>query len=82
MENENGSRYSTKDFYIAAFLLTKGLKLFSIDRTNPREAFFIFQDTESKEALVEGFFYGRATVEPKAFVSAIKELKQLLYSHN
>lgn len=80
MKNELKQQFLISDFYIAAFCLTKGLKLLHIEKSEPRRASFVFQDTDNRQKLVEDFLFGRASVEPKSFVSAIKELKQLLHS--
>jgi hypothetical protein len=82
MKDENKQNFITKDFYITAFLLAKGFSLSHIDRTNPRQVYFAFDYTESRDQLVEDFLFSRALVEPKSFISAIKELKQLLHSND
>ena len=38
------NNYQTKDFYLSAFLLLKGINLISIDRTEPGRAVFIFEE--------------------------------------
>lgn len=82
MQYANEKTFTTKDFYITVFLIAKGLQLSHIDRTNPRQVYFAFSDTESRERLVEDFLYGKALVEPKHFISSIKEVKQLLHSND
>lgn len=80
VENEKKKKFTSSDFYLSAFLKAKGFRLLSITRENPQRALFVFQDTRDREGLLEDFLFGRAEIEPKSFVSAIKELKQLLYS--
>jgi len=80
MTNKNTPQFKTSDFYLSAFLLTKGLRLIKIDKSTPQRAVFIFEDREDRQKLVEEFLYSRASVNPKEFVIAIKELKQLLHS--
>lgn len=80
MQIQDKNTFSTSDFYTAAFLKTKGLNLVDIDRTNSKRAFFIFEKHKDRTELVESFLFGYARVEPKSFVAAIKELKQLLHS--
>ena len=81
MKNEQNQKFILKDFYLAAFLKAKGFRLLKIewDRDNPRRALFVFEDAENRQSLVEDFLFGRAQVEAKSFVLAIKELKQLLH---
>lgn len=81
MENSNARQFKTPDFYLSAFLLVKDFKLIDIDRSDPGRALFVFQDKENRQDLVQDFLFGRTQVEPKGFVSAIKELKQLLHSN-
>lgn len=70
------------DFYTAAFLLSQGFKLITLNRnrSNPHRAFFVFEDKEDREKLIEDFFHSEAVVEPRKFITAIKELKSLIYS--
>ena len=77
MENQN---FKTTDFYSAVFLLASGYKLIKIDKTNPRRFCFVFQDQENRAKLLEDFFNAKATVEPRQFISSIKELKTLMYN--
>ena len=81
MPNKNENTFSTSDFYLAAFLRAKGFNLVDMDRTNTKRAFFIFENRKDKTELVENFLFGNAYVEPKSFIAAIKELKQLLHSN-
>ena len=77
MENQN---FQTSDFYTAVFLLANGFKLLEIDKSNPRRFCFVFADQENRAELIEDFFNGSARVEPRQFVSSIKELKTLMYN--
>ena len=79
MNNEQ-TKFTLSDFYLSAFLLAKGFQLLDIDKSSPQRALFIFKNREDREKLTEDFLFGRTQVEPKSFVSAIKELKQLLHS--
>jgi len=81
MNNKNPSQFQTSDFYLAAFLRAKGLMLLNVEKTNPRRVLFIFEDKKDRQNLVEDFLFGRTQIEPKSFISAIKELKQLLHSN-
>lgn len=81
MNNKNDSQFKSPNFYLSAFLLSKGFELLDIDKLDPRKYLFVFQDKKDRQSIVEDFLFGRTTVEPKAFIAAIKELKQLLYSN-
>lgn len=76
------NEFTTKDFYLSAYLLSQGLRLVRLDKSEPRKVYFVFHDVEARASLVEDFLFGRAQVEPKQFVAAIKEVKQLLYTND
>lgn len=80
MPNEQNNQFPLSDFYLAVFLRVKGLNIINIDKTNPRRALFVFEDSKDRKKLVGDFLFGRAQVEPKRFAAVIKELKQLLHS--
>lgn len=74
------TEYKVSDLYVAAFLLANGIELFSVDRTDRKRAVFIFNDSEGRESLLAAFWSKQASVEPRSFIAAIKEAKELLYS--
>lgn len=76
------NEYQTKDFYTAAFLITKGSSIVNINNNDPKRVFFAFKDFEGREGLVRAFLYGQAVVEPQAFIAAIKNLKGLIHSND
>lgn len=80
MEKTMKNQFATSDFYTAVFLLTENYQLEHIDKTDSRRFRFVFADNKDRAKLLEGFFNGRARVEPRKFVAAIKELKSLMYS--
>ena len=79
-QSDNSNNFATSDFYSAAFLLAKGFQLFGINKTDSRRYRFIFADKLDRPQLVGGFFAGLVEVNAKDFVTAIKELKSLMYN--
>lgn len=79
-QQDNSNNFVTSDFYAAAFLTAKGYKLFGINKADSRRFRFIFADEPERPQLVSGFFAGLVDVNAKEFVSAIKELKSLMYN--
>ncbi len=77
---DNSNNFTTSDFYAAAFLVTKGYKLLDIDKADSRRFHFIFTNEPDRPQLVSAFFAGLVDVNAKAFVTAIKELKSLMYN--
>lgn len=80
IKNDKKKEFLLSDFYAAVFLRSSGYDLMGINKTNPRRFNFIFKDRVGRVKLLESFFAGRATTEPRQFVAAIKELKSLIYS--
>jgi len=79
---EDANVYTTRDFYIGAFLLAKGHRIAHINRDDPKHVFFAFNDFEGRAELLRVFLYGEAIVEPQAFIAAIKTLKGFIHSND
>jgi len=77
---DNSSNFTTSDFYAAAFLVAKGYRLLSIDKADSRRFHFIFTNEPDRPQLISAFFAGLVEINAKAFVTAIKELKSLMYN--
>ncbi len=73
------TEYKVSDLYVAAFLLANSVELISVDRTDHKRAVFIFS-SEDSESLLAAFWLKKASIEPRSFIAAIKEAKELLYS--
>jgi hypothetical protein len=83
------NKYSDKyfrltNFYLAAFLFSKGMELVNIDRTDPKRSEFVYLDTPEREQLVQNFNFAsedspESLVDVRKFVMAIKMLKDKLY---
>lgn len=78
-DNQNTNSFRTDSFSIASFLLANSCKLVKVDKTNPRHAFFIFEETDKIKQLTTSFLSFTAQIEPNKLISAQKSLKQLLY---
>lgn len=73
--------YKSSDFYIAAYLLSKGLQIQGIDRHNPRRSEFIFIDRGDRPQLVQSFLCGQAVGNLPDFIFHLRRAKRLLYSN-
>lgn len=80
MKTKMENQFTTSDFYTAVFLLAREYKLIGINKGDPRRFRFIFEDNKDRANLLEDFFNGESKVEPRKFITAIKELKSLMYS--
>lgn len=73
--------FKTDNFPLAAFLLSQRCELLSIDKSR-RRASFVFAETAKRQDLTEKFWRYRASVEPRGFFSAQKDLKNMLFSES
>ncbi len=71
--------YRTKTLNIAAFLYASGLQIAKIDRTN-KEIYFEFVPKEDAEKLIEEYFAGTATINPRDLFARLNDLKDLIFS--
>lgn len=81
MNNENvyEKLYKTKDLAEAGFLIAKAITIESIERENGI-CWFIFQNKEKCEKLVNKFWFGNSTVEARKFYEAIHALKNRIFN--
>ena len=70
--------YRTSDLACAA-AVSLFVPLDSIDKTDRRRAFFIFERNGELDGLLEAFWKGTLQVEPRAYFDRIKALKTRLY---
>ncbi len=73
----NGT-YSTGDFWLAAFLRVKGIKLIDVKKEHNRSV-FLFEDTENRESYLKAF-YNNALIEVGSLKTAVQDLKSLIHS--
>jgi hypothetical protein len=79
MKTSYQPQFNCSDLYLSAFVIANGGELIDVDRTDRKRAVFIFNDFEGRESLIADFWSKQATVEPRAFIAAIKEAKERLY---
>jgi len=83
--NANANKnQSTTNFYLAAFLLAKGLDIVGIDRSDIKRARFLFSKSPQWNELIEAFSFAKdndptVLIDARKFVTAIKNLKEKLY---
>ena len=81
---DTAKKFSTSNFYLACFLLVKGMSLIGLDRTDPKRCEFIFEDTSTREKLSNDFAFANENdqcllVDARRLIAAIKNLKEKLY---
>lgn len=87
MIDEKGRYFKTSNFYISAFLFTKGLELVNVVKLDSRHSSFVFRDTPERENFVQSFNFAKENcsevmVDARKFVVAIKTLKDKLYQNH
>jgi hypothetical protein len=72
----NQKVYKTTDFYSAVILRTFDVPLLSLEKADRKTLIFVFNDeTKTCEALLQKFWDRKLSVEPRAFIETINELK-------
>jgi hypothetical protein len=71
----------TRDFYLAAFLVAKGVKLQSHSKTNGT-TLFVFADDKLTNDNIEDYYTMSGSIEPITYANAIKALKSIVHSYD
>ena len=72
--------FRTKDFPLAAFLVSSGLALQAHDRSLGVST-FMFPESSRLHELVDEFYGFRALVNPVSYANAFRNLKSVMYSN-
>lgn len=76
MEKEG---YKTKTLNIAAFLYACGLQLVDTIKVQG-DIFFVFTPKDRAEKLVESYFAGTASINPRELFARLNDLRDLIFS--
>ena len=76
---EPRTRYSTADFYFAATLLSLGMELVEVDRSEPWRARFWFADDPQRRTWTRSYFAGRLRLDPLVLFHSSRTLKRAVY---
>jgi hypothetical protein len=73
--------YKTTSFYLAAFLLCRGITLTQVKRKGlSKQATFVFQDTPKREHYTNDFLLNQNTmVDAPLLIKQIKKLKSIIH---
>jgi len=74
MKKQTGNETEIDSIHIAAYLISRNIPLMRMQRIG-RMGIFSF-DSEKASPEIQVYMSGQATIEPKAFISAIRILKQ------
>jgi len=74
------SVFRTSDISLASTIQLLSRPLEAVDRTrDPKKAEFLFLHDTQLDELIERFWKGQVSVEPKAFTDAMRYIKARLY---
>lgn len=80
MNTLNNDYYSTSDLSLAT-TLSLWCPIEDIDRSNPRKALFIFQNTEKLQGLVAEYYRDEIKVSPQVYFNQLRVVKARLYAN-
>ena len=79
--NMKTSNFETSDISLCATLHTLGFTLDFVDRTHPSKAVFVFSRKEGLDEAIQRYWAHSLLVDPLAYFSSLKEVKDRLYQH-
>jgi hypothetical protein len=80
MNTLNNDYYSTSDLSLAT-TLSLWYPIEDIDRSNPRKALFLFQNTEKLQDLVAEYYHDEIKVSPQVYFNQLRVVKARLYAN-
>jgi len=78
-DDQTTTDYRSSDLALVACLAIS-VPIEEIDRTDPKRAVFVFQDTDGVTELVGRYWAGKVRVEPRAYFEKLREIKSRIYS--
>lgn len=75
----NVGYFLTKDLMLAATLLSDGVPLRDVDKTNPKQSLFVFDRSKKLDEVVNRFWARQERVEPLALGEQLRYLKSIIY---
>lgn len=72
--------YKTSDLNTCVILQYFDHRLISVDKDNPGKCVFYLKENTHTEKILEDFYQGKLTVEPKKFIFIQKETKGRIYN--
>lgn len=76
----NTDFYSTSDLSLAT-TLSLWCPIEDINRSNPRKALFIFQNTEELQKLVDEYYRNEIKISPQVYFNQLRVVKARLYAN-
>lgn len=85
MYNQNDNvntteQYQTADIGSATALVSAGYSLASLNKTNPRRALFVFENSSDLQSTLKEYWSGSLSVDAKTYFETQKWLKSRIYN--
>ena len=71
--------YTSRDFYLSAFLVASGIELQAHRRIKEGLTIFIFQNSNKLEQHVKTYYALEARINPVAYGNSLKNLKAIIH---
>lgn len=85
IETINSNSFRTKNFYLAVFLLSRGVNMEDIEESEKKDKFiFLFPWTQEVDGLIKAFNFSlkgdsSVLVDPREFANNIRSLKEKIH---
>ena len=79
-EDEAKKPYTTSDLGCITALVSSGLHIQSLDKSNPKRVVFVFDHSMKLLELVDSYWNGSLNVDAKTFFETQKWLKSRIYN--
>ena len=71
--------FTTSELNLAAAILSLGKELHSLNKFNPKKAYFVFALSEDLQKLIDDYWANKLLVPARAYGENIKMLKSRIY---
>ena len=77
---DTAKQYQTTDIGSATALVSLGYSLACLDKSNPRRALFVFDNSTGIQAILKDYWSGSLSVDAKTYFETHKWLKSRIYN--
>lgn len=74
------NKYTSRDFYLSAYLLAVGNELETYEKDNTGKTIFVFRSTPELIKEIQRFYALEAMINPVTYGNALRNLKSMIYA--
>jgi len=74
------NNFYTSDLGLASAMVSVGIPLISLDKSNPKRVEFVFEETKELQEAINSYWSSDLLVSPLTYFNAMKMLKNRIYS--